>query len=51
MVDVLDASFPGAHIPAVEAQVGHTCQGQLPQVALLHPTAYQRHWNVTLRTQ
>lgn len=51
MVDVLDASFSGAHISAVEAQVAHAGQSQLPQVALLHPTAHQRHGNVTLHPQ
>ena len=50
-MDVLDASFSGAHISAVEAQVAHAGQSQLPQVALLHPTAHQGHGDVTLHPQ
>lgn len=48
VVDVLDASLAGANVPAVQAQVAHARQGQLPQVALLHPAAHQGHGNVTL---
>lgn len=50
VVDVLDACFSGAHVPTLEAQVAHARQGQLPQVALLHPAAHQRHGNVPLHT-
>lgn len=33
VVDVLDAGLPGAHVAALEAQVTHARQRQLPQVA------------------
>lgn len=33
MVDVLDAGLAGAHVTALEAQVPHPRQRQLPQVA------------------
>ena len=48
MMDVLNASLAGADITALQAQVPHTREGQLPQVALLHPGADKRHGNVTL---
>lgn len=47
-MDVLDARLPGAHISALQAQVPHASQRQLPQVALLYPAAHQRHGDVAL---
>jgi hypothetical protein len=34
--------------PAPQAQLGHACQCQLPQVALLHTTGDQGHGDVSL---
>ena len=51
MVNVLDASLPGAHVAALQAQGRHASQGQLSQVALLHPRADQGHGNISLQGQ
>lgn len=50
MVDVLDASFPGPHVPTVGTQLTHPRQRQLSQVPLLHPARHQRHGNIALDT-
>lgn len=48
MMDVLNTSLTGADIAALQTQVPHAREGQLPQVALLHPRADERHGDVSL---
>lgn len=44
----LDADLTRAHVAALQAELAHSSQGELPQVSLLHTARDQRHGNVSL---
>ncbi len=46
VVNFLNSNFSGSHVSALRAQILHTSQRQLPQIAVLHSRTDQRHRDV-----